>query len=117
MSEGFIMLKRSAETMELLRDGSAFLLLTLIALRARRTTAFNLDNLQPGEALIGDYTACGLTPRQYRTARKRLAQWHLACFRATSRGTVARILDTGVYDIHESPRDNQRTNGRPTRDH
>ena len=34
MSEGFIMLRRTPETFELLRDTNAFILLTVIALRA-----------------------------------------------------------------------------------
>ena len=83
---GFIKLNRGPETLELLNDPNAFILLTVIALRARRTDEFNVHNLRSGEALIGDYAKYGLTHRQYRTAMKRLARWGFAEFRPTTRG-------------------------------
>ena len=102
MNQGFIKLIRSAETLELLNDPSAFVLLTVIALRARRTDEFNIHNLKSGEALIGDFKKCGLTRRQYRTAMKHLGQWGFAVFKPTTRGTVATLRDTRVYDINEA---------------
>ena len=50
MTTGFIKLNRSAETLELLNDPNAFALLTVIALRARRTDEFNIHNLEGGRA-------------------------------------------------------------------
>ena len=113
MNPGFIKLKRSPETLELLQDPNAFILLTVIAFRARRNDEFNIHNLKSGEALIGDYKKCGLTHRQYRTAMKRLGQWGFAAFKPTTRGTVATLCDTRVYDINEVGGDKQTTNARP----
>jgi len=110
MNHGFIKLHRSPETLELLNDPNAFILLTVIALRARRTDEFNLHNLKSGEALIGDFKKYGLTHRQYRTAMKRLGQWGFAAFKPTTRGTVAMLCDTRIYDINEVPRDKQKAN-------
>jgi len=118
MNHGFIKLIRSAETLELLNDPNAFVLLTVIALRARRSDAFNIHNLQSGEALIGDYRKYGLTRQQYRTAMKRLGQWRFAAFKPTTRGTVATLCGNGIYDINitcEQPSNNhQTTNDQPT---
>ncbi|MEN6424333.1 MAG: hypothetical protein ABFE13_03150 [Phycisphaerales bacterium] len=100
---GFIKLKRSAETLELLNDLCAFTLLTVIALRARRSDEFNIHNLKSGEALIGDYKRYGLTRQQYRTAMKRLKQWGFAAFKPTTRGTVATLLDQRIHDINATP--------------
>ena len=101
MSKGFIKLKRSDATWELLQDPKAFVLLTLIALRAKRTGDFNIYQLKIGQALIGDYKACGLTRKEYRNAKGRLKRHGLADFRATNKGTIATLLDNSIYDINE----------------
>lgn len=120
MSEGFIKLMRSRATRELLQDGSAFLLLTLIAWRAKRTNDFSVHGLTIGQALIGDHQACGLTARQYRSAKARLQRYGLAAFRTTNRGTVATLLDTAVYDINEEaaqePKDKPKASQRQAAD-
>ncbi|MGE5293549.1 MAG: hypothetical protein ACM3VT_01845 [Solirubrobacterales bacterium] len=121
MKTGFIKLNRSTETLELLNDPNAFVLLTVIALRARRTNEFNVHNLRCGEALIGDYRKCGLTRQEYRTAARRLRVWGLAAFKPTTRGTVATLLDQRIYDINETlaepPGNQQTTNDQPTGNH
>jgi len=117
MNHGFIKLNRSPETLELLNDPNAFTLLTVIALRARRTDEFNIHNLKRGEALIGDYKKCGLTRRQYRTARKHLGTWGFARFKPTTRGTVATLCDTRIYDINETPGGPPSAGQGPTDDH
>jgi len=104
MNHGFIKLNRTTETLELLKDPNAFTLLTVIALRARRTDAFNTHNLKPGEALLGDHASYGLTRQQYRSARRRLDRWGLAAFKPTVGGTVARLLHDQVYDVNMLPR-------------
>jgi len=101
MNEGFIKLKRSDATWELLQDPKAFVLLTLIALRAKRTGDFNIHHLKIGQALIGDYKVCGLTRKEYRNAKIRLKRYGLAGFKATNRGTIATLLDNRIYDINE----------------
>ena len=103
MTTRFIKLNRSPETLELLGDPNAFILLTVIALRARRTDEFNVHNLKCGEALLGGYEKYGLTRQQYRTAMKRLGKWGLATFKPTTRGTVATLVDRRIYDINDMP--------------
>lgn len=112
MSSGFLKLQRSPDTLELLRDGDAFLLLTQIAYRARRTAdGVNPHNLAAGEAMLGDYHNCGLSERRARTAKDKLAKWGLATFRATNRGTIAKLCNSAVFDANIEPRDEQ--NDRP----
>ncbi|MBN2133226.1 MAG: hypothetical protein JW741_27250, partial [Sedimentisphaerales bacterium] len=118
MNGGFIKLKRGSATWELLGDPNAFLLLTAIALRARWTDGFNCHGLKAGQALIGDYRSCGLTRQQYRSAQTRLQRYGLIDVKATTRGTVATLLDQSVYDINvtdQQPTNNQQaTNRQPT---
>lgn len=121
---GFIKLMRSEATRELLKDPKAFGLLTAIALRAKRTDDFNIHGLKPGQALIGDHTAYGLTEQEYRSAKSRLQRYDLVDFEPTHRGTIASLRNTMIYDInvtaeqqaHNGPAtDRQRTgNGRAT---
>jgi hypothetical protein len=64
----FIKLIPSQESEYLvLKYPNAFLLLTVIAMRARRTHG-HPDGLKVGECHIGDYQSCGITRQQYRTA-------------------------------------------------
>ncbi len=97
---GFIKLMRSEATRELLKDSKAFNLLTTIALRARRTDDFNLHGLKPGQALIGDHKNCGLSEQEYRRAKVRLQRYGLARFEGTSKGTIATLCSTVIYDIN-----------------
>ena len=103
-----------------MRERNAFMLLALIAYRARRTNNFSVHSLETGEALIGDADACGLTQREYRTAKEKLNKWNLAAFRPTNRGTVAKIITTGIFDINidgsDWQKDNPETNSRQARD-
>ena len=78
---GFLKLIRSDKTLALMGDPTAFTLASVIAFRAQRTTAFNIHGLEPGEALLGDHARYGMSERQYRTAKKRLAAWAIATFR------------------------------------
>jgi hypothetical protein len=107
MSGGFLMLNRGPETTELMQDPDAFCLLTQIAYRARRTNALNRYDLAPGEAMLGDYRAYGMTERRYRTAKAKLARWRLATFRATNKGTIATLCGTTVYDPNIESSDEQ----------
>lgn len=87
--------------MELLRNTKAFSLLTHIALRAKRTTEFNIQGLIVGEALLGDYINYGMTRQEYRTALRNLNKWGFITIRTTNKGTIARITDNSIYDINE----------------
>ncbi|HNY77600.1 MAG: hypothetical protein RBS72_04410 [Sedimentisphaerales bacterium] len=97
---GFIKLMRSDPTRELLKDSKAFTLYTQIALRAKRTSDFNLHGLTPGQALIGDHASCGLSEQEYRRAKVRLQRYGLARFEGTSKGTIATLCSTVIYDIN-----------------
>lgn len=100
MSDGFVKVGRGEATWELLEDRNAFVLLTVIALRARRTGGFNRHGLQIGQALIGNYKAYGMSRQEYRSAKVRLQRYGLARFRPTNKGTVATLLDQTIYDIN-----------------
>jgi hypothetical protein len=74
MSKGFIKQNRSENTIWLrTRYPWAFLLLSLIAERARRLEDIS-DGLQVGEAYVGDYKAIGGTRKQYRNALEKLQE-------------------------------------------
>jgi len=86
--------------MELIKEQDAFILLSIIALRARRTNEFNIHDLKPREALIGDFKNYGMTEQRYRTSKSKLEKWEFATFKSTSKGTIATLLDNGIYDIN-----------------
>lgn len=111
--ESYIKLYRSDATNELLKDKSAFMLFTQIALRARRTDIFNVSGLKPGEALVGDYRSIGLTRQNYRTALNKLEKWKFITVKTTNKGTVATICNNAIYDIN-IPDTNQQINQRLT---
>jgi hypothetical protein len=101
MSQGFIKLNRASAVELLAEDPQAFLLLTQIALRARRADGeYSRMSLKTNQALLGDYTKAGLTRQQYRAAQKRLERYGLATFKSTNKGTIATLVSTAVYDIN-----------------
>ena len=98
---GYIKFNRGPETNKLLRHPNAFVTLTLIALRARRTKDdAGKDDVEVGEALIGDWDSIGLTRGEGRTALNKLEKLNLITKRTTSKGTIAKVISTGVYDIN-----------------
>ena len=99
-NSGFIKLNRSPQLLNLLQtDHQAFIMLTWIAMRACRKT---------GEALIGDWRRMGATSEPtYRRTKKRLEATGLATFKATSKGTVATLVDTSVFNINRLKADDQ----------
>jgi hypothetical protein len=105
-----VKLFRGRETLELLKDPHAWTLLSVIAIRARRTSDFGISGLRQAEALLGDYENYGLTQQQYRSAKKKLQKWQIATFRSTPRGTIARLTGTEIYDINAEPADEQASN-------
>lgn len=100
MNFGYVKFMRSEETVELLRKPKELSLLAQIALRAKRTTSFSRADLGPGEALIGDYGSCGLTEQEYRTAKRNLEKWGFITTRSTNRGTIAKLVNSTVFDIN-----------------
>ena len=86
------------------KDSEAFHLLSVIAIRADRET---------GEAKIGDWDSMGVTSRQtYRSALKRLIATNKVTTKSTNKGTVAKLVNTGVYDINQIEA-NQQPNQQP----
>jgi hypothetical protein len=96
--------------------------LNVIARRARRTPD-PLNGLQVGECFVG-HKGLGLSEQQYRTVKKNLQKWGLVEFkkaeRVTDRGTVAKLLNSDIYDINEIDpngsltEEQRKDNGSPT---
>jgi len=99
---------------------NAFVLLYVMATRARRRGGFNRHNLQINESFLGDFSAYGMSQREYRTAKDFLSKHGFATFRATSKGTIGTIIDTRVFDINaiaaDEQNDEQPTNDRQAAD-
>lgn len=91
---------RSTDTLELIEDSPlAFALAAIIAFRARFMPGKSIKGLYPGEALIGDCAKFGMTRQQYRTAIGKLVKWQFATIKTTRRGTVAKLMDTRLFDV------------------
>jgi hypothetical protein len=76
----------------------AYLLLNQIAMRAQRTNTFNRYDLDVGEALLGDFASLKMTEGQYRAAKKFLKKHSFATFRTTNKGTIAKLINTEIFD-------------------
>src|SRR5436190_6363360 len=100
---------RSDEALEIIRTNkNAMVLALVIAMRARwKTEGFHRFNLQPGEALLGDYQSYGMTEREYRTAKENLSEWKFATFRTTNKGTIGKLTDTRLFYVLQNPNDGQ----------
>src|SRR5574338_783773 len=89
----------------------AFLLLQLVAERARRTLN-DPSGLQIGEAYIGDHKSFGATRQQYRTALKHLVDKQFlqiiencrtrkkSTTGSTTIGTKVKLIDNTIWDIN-----------------
>ena len=99
MNDGFLMLRRTEVTDTLLADMPALHLLTVIGLRARYSAAPSVHGLTFGQAMIGDWEKIGMTQKEYRCAKQRLAAFGLASFKGKSKGTVATLLDQRVFNL------------------
>ena len=110
----------------------AFILLTVIADRARRIDG-NIDGLNIGEAFIGDHQNMGLTRQNYRTSLKALVRLKFleitencrtrkkSTTGTTTVGTKVKLIDSTIYDINiedTNHRSNHRlTTGQPPPNH
>ncbi len=107
-SAGWFRAMRTQEAAELLAFSSdAFLLAYVIAYRAQWSTRFNRHGCAPGEAFLGDFREYGMTERRYRTAKAHLEKWGFATFKATNKGTIAKLADSRLFDVLLSPSDGQ----------
>lgn len=93
---------------EMARNGhyEEIILLMFIAKRARRTPC-RVTGLDVGEAMIGDYKNLGMTERKYRTAKNNLEKWGFSTYKTTNKGTIAKLIDSSVYDINVQESDEQ----------
>jgi hypothetical protein len=105
---------RSDEVMELiLASRNAFILAYIIGYRARWKDGFNRHGLEQGEAMLGDFETYGMTEQEYRTAKTQLSQFGFATFRATTRGTIGKLMDTRLFALLP-PERNEQNNGQAT---
>lgn len=126
MSESFVKMMRTEALDELISASPlAFVLAAVIAKRARWSESFNAHGLQPGEAFLGDYSNYGMSQQQYRTTKAQLEKWGFATFKATNKGTVAKLMDkrlfsvlpergNGQANVHANEQDNEQDNRRVT---
>lgn len=110
MGEGFVRFLITKNSLEILKRPKAFSLLAQIALKAKRNTLLSVLGLKYGEALITDPQLCGLTQQEYRTAKKQLAEFNLVSFRATNRGTVAKLMNSSIFELVPDWANKQATN-------
>jgi len=104
---GWYKVKRSEKTKELMRDPKAWVLACQIAYRAKWSDCFSVHGLEPNQALIGDHKSCGLSAREYRTAKHKLKKYGISTFNPTSKGTVATLIDTDVFGVYDERPDKQ----------
>ena len=109
MAKSFYKIVRSQETLDLLKYPYEFTLFALIAYRARRKNGSNINNLEVGEALMGDYENHGATEQRYRTAKNNLERWGFITNKATNKGTIIKIINTDIFNINED-HTNEQTN-------
>jgi hypothetical protein len=101
VGNGWLKAKRNwAQIKELFVRHNAMLLLYLIALRAWRGPGMNQFGCRIGEGFIGDFAEWGFTEKAYRVAKKQLEDFGFASFRATNRGTIAKLLTAEIFDIN-----------------
>lgn len=110
---GFIKLHR--EGLELLEASPpAFLLLALIAFRARRTgSTYSTHKLKMNQAVIGDHETIGLTRQQFRGAMEKLEKYGLAVFKRDKKGTIATLTSTAIFDINAEAEEDNLNNKQP----
>jgi hypothetical protein len=95
---------------------SAFLLLSQIARRARLTPC-PVTGLEIGQAYIGDYRQAGIqSERKYRTAKNTLKTRGFSTFKATSKGTIATLLEQGIFSLSPVEATNTATGKRQAND-
>jgi len=114
LTDPHLRLLKNEEVWDLLiNDVQAFKLLTVIAWRAKRKKGISVHGLTVGEALIGDWKACGFSSEKvYRNAKKRLEKYKIITSKGANDGTRAKILHKGLIDINiEEGADEGRTRG------
>jgi hypothetical protein len=99
---------------------TAFALLAIIVDRARKVPLTIKDGIEVGEALIGDYEKYGATEQTYKTDKNYLKKFGITTFKSTSKGTIAKLVNSSIFDISrnlstdKSTGEQQATNEQPT---
>lgn len=111
----WLKMMRTPDILELIEAAPlAFTLAAVIALRARFKPGFNpINGLNQGDAFLGDHEKYGMSLQQYRTAKKQLEKFGFATFRSTSKGTIAKLKDTRLFDVLNATA-NKQANKQPT---
>jgi hypothetical protein len=73
-------------------------LLYFIAMRAWRGPGISPRGCGIGEALIGDYSTMGMSEQEYRTVKKHLKKMGFITTKSTSKGTIAKLINTELFD-------------------
>ena len=115
---GFFKAMRTADMEDLIESNPlAYVLAAVIAKRARWSPGVGPNGLNQGQAFVGDHRRYGMTRQQYRTAQGHLEKGHFATFHATNKGTVAKLIDTRLFDVEynaaNQPNNHQATNRQP----
>jgi len=97
----FVKLNRNADAFWKLvqKRHSAFILLSIIAQRARRASSEE-TGLEVGEAWLGDFESYNSTRSKYRTDLKYLVDFGLITTRKHDIGTAAKLIDSTIFDIN-----------------
>lgn len=98
---GFIKFNRNTESFWKLvqKRYSAFILLCIIAQRARRSSDEE-TGLETGESWVGDFERYKSTRSKYRTDLKWLKELGFITIRKHDRGTAAKLIDSAIFDIN-----------------
>lgn len=115
---GFVKMMRTDDITELISTHPlAYVLASVIALRARFQPGQSMIGLNPGEAFIGDHKACGISRQQYRTAKAKLVALGFVTFKSTNKGTIAKLTDARLFDVlniaGNHPNNHQTTSEQP----
>ena len=115
--QSFIKMNRWEEIDNMILEyPNAFILITVIARRARRIESKILW-LNIWECFIWDHENYGMTRSQYRRSQQKLEEWWFCSFKTTNKGTTASLISDVCYCINADQQNDQReTNDEPTRD-
>jgi hypothetical protein len=69
-----------------------------------------------GEAFIGDFENYGMSERNYRTAKDHLSKWRFATFKTTNKGTIAKLMDSRLFEVITAASDGRNADGRQAAD-
>lgn len=115
--EYFIKFKNSPEYRWLIKERpTAFVLLSLVASRAKTSNDHPEFRLEVGEAYLGDYKNYGVTERIYRTDKSFLENANFVTTRTTNKGTIIKIVSSSIFELYaktkDDPVDRQETDKR-----